>query len=104
MKNETVQPERFKRYLTNCQGVDNLHLAFNILKLYQEWRTQETGKHLEDLGVTPSLITAALEYVFMYCGVNKRIYKCRYCKRMNDLGYCDIAGTSCKFVKVKDNN
>ena len=104
MKNEIVQSERFKRYLTNCQGVDNLQLAFNILKLYQEWRTQETGKHLEDLGVTPSLITAALEYVFMCCGVNKRIYKCRYCKRMNDLGYCDIAGTSCKFVKVKDNN
>lgn len=101
MKTETVQPEQFKRYLTNCQGVDNLQLALNILKLYQEWRTQETGKRLEDLGVTPSLITAALEYVFSYFGVNKRIYKCSYCKRINDLGYCHIAGTSCKFVKVK---
>lgn len=104
MKNEIVQPERFKRYLTNCQGVDNLQLALNILKLYQEWRTQETGKPLAALGITPSLITAALEYVFSYCGANKRIYKCRYCKRMDDFGFCGIAGTSCKFVKVKDNN
>ena len=101
MKTETVQPEQFKRYLTNCQGVDNLHLAMNILKLYQEWRTQETGKHLEDLGITPSLITAALEYVFMYCGVNKRIYKCMYCKNRDTLGQCAFLGTRCKFVKVK---
>ena len=98
IKEEHIEPSKFKKRL-DIQGVPDLHTALNVLKLYQEWRTGMCIKDLNELGLTPSLITAALHYVLGKFHANKPLYKCEFCSN-NDGNYnCKV--TSKPFCKYK---
>jgi len=98
---EPVNPENFKKRFVNCQGVDNLDLAINILRVYQDWRGPDCVLTIDDLGIHPSLITAALEYVLAKFGANKHLYNCSLCRYCKDDRECTTPN-NCTYERISD--
>ena len=97
IKEEHVEPSKFKKRL-DIQGVPDLQTALNVLRLYQEWRTGMCIKDIDELGITPSIITAALHYVLGKFHANKPLYKCEFCSHNDGIYNCNIESKPfCKY-------
>lgn len=99
-KPEPVKPSKFKKRL-DLQGIDNLDDALNLLNLYNEWRTDQTCLSLEELGITPSLITAAIHYMLTKFHANKPIYKCAFCEHCENESRCMCTDGKCHYRRIK---
>ena len=100
MTEESVNPSKFKKKL-KLQGIDNLQDACNLLELYNEWRTDQTCLSLEALGITPSLITAAIHYMLAKVHANKPIYNCTFCAHCEMGARCDCTDGKCHYRRIK---
>jgi hypothetical protein len=97
---ETVDSSKFKLRV-DLQGVDNLQDSLNILSLYQSWRYGDCCLQLEEIGLSPSLISAAIHYILMKYHASASLYqcyKCCYCK--NDL--CVRTTKECSYKPIND--
>ena len=98
MKNDIVIPEKFKKTV-HLKGIDNLHNAVWVLRLYQDWRTGNTAKDLEDIGIDASLVSAAIHYILAHFGAGRSLYQCLYCNNTDMNGECTIK-KGCRFSKI----
>lgn len=101
IKEEPVRPSEFKKRVS-LQGIDNLQDALNVLRLTQEWRTSQTCLSLDDLGLSPSLITAALHYVLGKFHANAPLYKCEFCRYCKEDRECTAPTNNCTYERISD--
>ena len=95
-----VDAEKFKKRV-DLQGIDNLQDACNVLALYQSWRYGDCILQLDEIGLSPSLISAAIHYILSPYRANVDLYqcyKCRYCK--NDL--CVRTAKECSYESISE--
>ena len=99
MKQETVHPARFQRKL-ELQGVASLQDALNVLSVFQDWRTGNCIRTMEELGLRPDLITAAIHYILARHKAQKPLFKCSTCAyNLADIT-CLRRETTCRYRKV----
>lgn len=78
MAKETVNSKLFKKQL-DLDGVASMQDAINVLALFQSWRTGETVRSLDELGLRPDLITAAIHYILAKYKAQQPMFKCATC-------------------------
>ena len=93
---ETVDPSKFKKRLTNV-GVRDLQTALNVLALYQAYRTGDCVLDLDDIGLHPSTISAAINYVLSYHHANVHLYECYKCTYCKDDLRCTRTTNKCRY-------
>ena len=99
-KDERVHPARFKKKL-ELDGIDNLQDAMNVLSIFQSWRLGECVRSMEELGLRPDLLSAALHYVLSKHNAQKPLFRCSVCKHNVGDIRCNIGESKCRFERIK---
>lgn len=100
MNKDPVYPSRFKKQLA-LDGIDNMQDALNVLSVFQSWRLGECVRSMEELGLRPDLLSAALHYVLSKYKAQKPLFRCSVCKHNIGDIHCDIREHKCHFERVK---
>ena len=99
-KEEVVHPARFKKKL-DLDGIDNMQDAMNVLSLFQSWRLGECVRSMEELGLRPDLLSAALHYVLSKYNAQKPLFRCSVCEHNQGDLCCDIGSKNCHYERIK---
>ena len=100
MSEEVVNQKAFKRKM-DADGVGDLQTALNVLSLFQSYRTGDTVLGMYELGLTPSLITAAVHYILLYHHAADPIYVCYRCRYYNDDDLICHSPNPCTFEEIQ---
>jgi hypothetical protein len=96
---ETVDQTKFKKRMKN-NGVDNLQDALNILNLFQEYRTGFCVLSMDELGIAPHMITAAIHYILQHHNAAGHLYRCHLCQYCKD-DRCARSTNTCNFKEIE---
>ena len=93
MKDE-VDPTKFKKRLHNT-GVADMQTALNVLALFQSYRIGDCVLDMEEIGLNPVVITAAINYILSHHHANVKLYQCYTCPYCKDDFLCTRPSNKC---------
>ena len=99
MSEEIVNQKAFKKKM-DVDGVCDLQTALNVLALYQSYRSGDCALGLYQLGLSPSLLTAAIHYILLHHHAADPIYRCIRCSYYNNATQICTAPHPCTFEEI----
>ena len=91
---DEVDPKKFKKRLHN-PGVSDLQTALNVLALFQSYRIGDCVLNMDEVGLNPVVITAAINYILSHHHANVHLYACYACPYCKDDIICNRPSNKC---------